>query len=171
MSGVLSRWVKGQSGNPGGRMKVVSVARIVKVLVKEKPEVVRQAMLDGLQSKPPYSAPYLRLCLEYTDGKPLVPVAHQVDGQVLHIHAAAEELAARMGAGELRQLESALLKLEGSGLTDDDDDQPVIDVQPITHGTAQPPAGDTRSPAPTSSGQGSASPTASAQPDPDLDAW
>jgi len=47
-----------------------SVKRIMADLVGTQPELVRDALIEGLQARPPYSMPYLILASAYLDGKP-----------------------------------------------------------------------------------------------------
>jgi hypothetical protein len=48
-----------------------SIKRIMADLVGTQPELVRDALIEGLQARPPFSVPYLVLASAYLDGKPI----------------------------------------------------------------------------------------------------
>jgi hypothetical protein len=53
------------------KVQKASVKRIMADLVGTQPELVRDALIEGLQARPPFSVPYLVLASAYLDGKPI----------------------------------------------------------------------------------------------------
>ncbi|HXG90322.1 MAG TPA: hypothetical protein VNJ02_18505 [Vicinamibacterales bacterium] len=53
------------------QIQKASVARILKDIVRVQPELIRDAIIEGLQAPPPRSFPYIALAAAYLDGKPV----------------------------------------------------------------------------------------------------
>ncbi len=99
------------------RVEAASVKRILKDIVAVQPELVRDAIIEGLLATPPRSFPYIALAAAYLDGKPIdaqPPVDNREDLSEL----TRDELLARALAIARR------LKAEQAG------ELPVIDVIP-----------------------------------------
>jgi hypothetical protein len=58
-------------GTTLAKIEKASIKRIIKDLVGVRPELVENALIDGLMAPPPRSFPYVALCAAYTDGKPI----------------------------------------------------------------------------------------------------
>jgi hypothetical protein len=52
------------------RVHKASVKRILKDIAENNPELIRDAIIDGLQAPAPRSYPYLALAAAYLDGRP-----------------------------------------------------------------------------------------------------
>jgi hypothetical protein len=53
------------------RVQSASVKRILKEIVTTDPDLMRDAIIEGLQAPPPRSFPYIALAAAYLDGKPV----------------------------------------------------------------------------------------------------
>jgi hypothetical protein len=53
------------------KIEKASVKRIIKDLVGVRPELIENAIIDGLMAPPPRSFPYVALAAAYLDGKPV----------------------------------------------------------------------------------------------------
>lgn len=94
-----------------------SVKRILKDIVGVQPELVREAIIEGLSAPPPRSFPYIALAASYLDGKP-VDAPPNPDGKADLSELTRDQLLAR-AMHIAKQLER-----------DYTSDLPVIDVLP-----------------------------------------
>ena len=53
------------------KVRTASVKRILKDIVETQPELIRDAIIEGLLAPPPRSFPYIALAAAYLDGKPI----------------------------------------------------------------------------------------------------
>lgn len=73
-----TRFKKGNPGKPkgskdklpGGRSIKASIKAIIERVVENEGETIESALIDGLSGGARFAHNYLRLCAEYTDGKP-----------------------------------------------------------------------------------------------------
>jgi hypothetical protein len=91
------------------RVRATSVKRILKDLVDVQPELIRDALVAGLQAAPPRSFPYLALAFSYLEGRP--PDAKPSDDTRPDLaDLTADELVARMTVAAQRIKEAELAR-------------------------------------------------------------
>jgi len=54
-----------------------SLKRVFHEIATDDPQIIKDAIRDGLQAKPPYSFQYVQLAAHYIDGKPSDKVEHE----------------------------------------------------------------------------------------------
>ena len=62
------------------RVQTASVKKIMRDIVGVRPDLIRDAIIEGLQAAPPRSFPYIALAAAYLDGKP-IPAGPPIDGR------------------------------------------------------------------------------------------
>ncbi|MBP7779487.1 MAG: hypothetical protein KA371_20405 [Acidobacteria bacterium] len=107
------------------KVQNASVKRILRDVVGTQPDLLRDAIIEGLQAPPPRSFPYIALAAAYLDGKP-INTDPPADGRDDLSDLTGDQLMARAlaVAAHLRQQAE---EREGAQL-------PVIDVAPTSEG-------------------------------------
>lgn len=93
-----------------------SVKAVIEEVVTEKRMSIKDAIVDGIESGPRDAERYLRLCAEYTDGKPNVNMHLTTSFKEDEINAANRSLARKMDRLFERAVESLPVTIEGTSI-------------------------------------------------------